>query len=188
VARPALTGVLLVGGASSRFGTPKALATLAGETLAERGWRVLGAACEERLAIGKRGDGLPLPFPLLDDRTAVRHPAAGIVAALRAAAHDVCVVLPVDCPLVSAEALVALGTACADAAVPERGGPLPGAFRKTALPAIERCLAERSSLRSALAELDVRRVDIDARLLADVDTAGDLEAIRARSPGAGAAR
>jgi molybdopterin-guanine dinucleotide biosynthesis protein A len=183
VARPPLTGVLLVGGASRRFGAPKALAMLAGETLAQRAWRVLGAACEERLAVGKHADGLPLPFPLVDDGTAVRHPAAGILAALRAAAHDVCVVLPVDCPLVSAEALVALGAACADAAVPAEGGPLPGAFSRTALPAIERCLAERSALRGALVELDVRRVKLDPLLLADVDTARDLEAIRVRRPG-----
>ena len=55
-----LTGVLLVGGASRRFGSPKALARLDGETLAERGWRVLGGACEERIAVGKEADALPL--------------------------------------------------------------------------------------------------------------------------------
>src|SRR5439155_19276943 len=54
VARQRLTGVLLVGGASSRFGSPKALAQF--ETLAERAWRVLGEACEERIAVGKAGD------------------------------------------------------------------------------------------------------------------------------------
>ncbi|HSP72671.1 MAG TPA: NTP transferase domain-containing protein, partial [Gaiellaceae bacterium] len=58
-----LTGVLLVGGASRRFGSPKALARIGGETLAERTWRVLGEACDERLAVGKAADGLPLPFP-----------------------------------------------------------------------------------------------------------------------------
>ena len=42
VARRALTGVLLVGGASRRFGSPKALIELDGETLADRGRRVLG--------------------------------------------------------------------------------------------------------------------------------------------------
>jgi molybdopterin-guanine dinucleotide biosynthesis protein A len=36
-----LTGVLLVGGASERFGSPKALARFRGETLASRGERLL---------------------------------------------------------------------------------------------------------------------------------------------------
>ena len=69
-----LTGILLVGGASSRFGSPKALARLgggdagvrAGETLAERGRRTLAAACDEVLVVGKAADGLPLPFPLIE--------------------------------------------------------------------------------------------------------------------------
>jgi molybdopterin-guanine dinucleotide biosynthesis protein A len=72
VARHGLTGVLLVGGASRRFGSPKALAQLNGETLAERGWRVLGEACDERIAVGKTADALPLPFPVLDDGSRVR--------------------------------------------------------------------------------------------------------------------
>ena len=51
-----LTGILLVGGASTRFGSPKALALYDGETLADRAWRVLGEACDERIAVGKGGD------------------------------------------------------------------------------------------------------------------------------------
>ena len=45
---------------------------LEGETLAERAWRVLGEACEERIAVGKAADGLELPFPVVDDGTRVR--------------------------------------------------------------------------------------------------------------------
>ena len=127
MANPGLTGVLLVGGASRRFGSPKALAEWRGETLAARAWRTLGEACEERLAVGKVADGLELGFPLLDDGTPLRHPAAGIVAGLRAAAHEVCVFLPVDRPLVTAASLRALGEACADAAVAQDGSPLPAA-------------------------------------------------------------
>lgn len=178
-----LTGVLLVGGASRRFGSPKALARIEGETLAERAWRVLGEACDERLAVGKADDGLALPFPLLDDGTDVRHPAAGIVAALRAAAHDVCVVLPVDCPNMTAAGLRALADACADAAVPEDGGPIPGAYRRTALAPLERCLAEQGRLTDAIARIDVRRVPLDPELFVDADTVGELAEIERRRRG-----
>ena len=59
-----LTGILLVGGASSRFGSPKALARFEVETLGECAWRLLGEVCDERIAVG-RSDGLP--FPALSD-------------------------------------------------------------------------------------------------------------------------
>jgi molybdopterin-guanine dinucleotide biosynthesis protein A len=174
------TGVLLVGGGSRRFRSPKALAALGGETLAERGWRVLGEACDERLALGKHADGLTLPFPLFDDGTGTRHPAAGIAAALRRASHEVCVVLPVDCPSVRPDSLRALAAACRDAATPATGDPLPAAFRRTALPALERCLAQGRPLGSALAELDVGTVDVDRWELANVNVAADLEAVERR--------
>ena len=67
-----LTGVLLVGGASARFGRPKPVAQLWGRTLAEIGWDLLGEACDERIAVGKEKDGLDLPFPVLDDGSEVR--------------------------------------------------------------------------------------------------------------------
>ena len=175
-----VTGVLLVGGSSRRFGSPKALARLGDETLAERGWRVLGDVCAERIAVGKRADRLRLPFPLVDDGTERRHPAAGIVAGLRHAAHDVCVVLPVDCPAVRAGTLVALADACADAATPDSRDPLPAAFRRGALPALERALADGRPLASALDELDVRTVAVDARELANVNVVSDLEQVGRR--------
>ncbi len=179
-----LTGLLLLGGASSRFGSPKALAPFDGELLADRCWRILGDACDERVAVGKAEDGLSLSFQVVDDGSPVRHPAAGLVAGLRAATTDVCVALPVDCPLITADALRALGAACADAAWPEGAGPLPGAYRRSALPALEECLAAQMSLRRAVGRLDVREVAIEPALLADVDTPGDLARLTApREPG-----
>ena len=172
---PGLTGVLLVGGASSRFGSPKALARLGGETLAERAWRVLGELGGERLAVGKRADGLELPFPLVDDGTEVRAALAGLVAGLRAATSDVVVFLPVDTPLVDAPSLRALAAACRDAAVPP-GGPLPGAYRRSALPVLERRLAAGElRLTDAVAELDAVVVELEPTLLANVNEPSDLE-------------
>jgi molybdopterin-guanine dinucleotide biosynthesis protein A len=162
-----LTGILLVGGASARFGSPKPLARFEGETLAARAWRVLGDACDERFAVGKSADALDLPFAVLDDGTSVRAPIAGVVAGLRAATHDVCVVLPVDCPRITPAALRQLGDSVA---VPQTG-PLPGAYAKAMLPDLERRLA---SGELTLRGVNERVLELDERLLADVDTPDDL--------------
>jgi molybdopterin-guanine dinucleotide biosynthesis protein A len=171
VAHRPLTGVLLVGGASTRFGSPKAHAVFRGETLAERAWRLLGDACEERLAVG-RADGLP--FATLPDARDDAGPLGGIVAGLRAAAHDLCVVVPVDMPLLDAGSLHALAGACRDVAVGPRG-PLPAAFARRALPVLEEALARgRLRLRDAIAPLDVSTVELDPAMLRNVNTPGDL--------------
>jgi molybdopterin-guanine dinucleotide biosynthesis protein A len=174
VARSELTGVLLVGGASTRFGSPKALARLNGETLAERAWRTLGEACAHRLAVGKAEELVELDLPVLDDGTEVRAAMAGVVAGVRTAPTDVAVVVPVDTPLVTTDVLLELADACADAAVPQTG-PLPGAYRKSALPVLERRLGEgRLALRDALAELDTRTLQVDESLLINVNTRDEL--------------
>ena len=61
-----------------------------------------------------------------------------------------------------------------DAAVPETG-PLPGAYRRSALPVLERRI-ERASWRFAtpLAELDARTVEVDKGLLRNVNVPADL--------------
>jgi molybdopterin-guanine dinucleotide biosynthesis protein A len=174
VARPRLTGILLVGGASTRFGSPKALARLGDETLAERAWRVIGEACDERLAVGKRADGLELPFELVDDGTETRAALAGIVAGLRAASAARAVVLPVDMPLLTATVLRELGDVDADAAAP-RGHPLPLALSTTSRPLLERRLAEgRLALHEALEELRAVRLELDDALLTNVNTPDEL--------------
>jgi molybdopterin-guanine dinucleotide biosynthesis protein A len=165
--RLAVTGVLLVGGASERFGSPKALAPFRGETLAERARRILGEVCEEVLAVGKADDGLDLPFPVLDDGAGERAPVFGVIAGLRAAAHDTCAVLPVDCPLVTADLLRAL---IAAGAVPQTG-PLPGVYSKSALLELE--------ARVAGGELSLRGVnpvtlEVDETLVLNVNTPTDL--------------
>lgn len=177
---PDLTGILLVGGASRRFGSPKALAPLAGETLAERAWRLLGEVCGERLAVGKTADQLDLPFPLVDDGSDVRAPLAGLVAGLRAAAHEIAVVIPVDMPCLRAADLRELAAACRDAAVPQTG-PLPGAYRRSALPALEAALAAgRLRLRDAVGQLDVVSVRLPPEGLDNVNDRDDLQRLERR--------
>ena len=176
-----VTGVLLLGGLSRRFGSVKALAPLGAETLAERAWRSLGEAFPHRLAVGKDADQLGFSFPLLDDGIAVRAPIAGVVAGLRVAQTHVSVFLPVDCPLMTPGALRSLAEACADAAVPVTGS-LPGAYAKSALPILEERLDLGDlDLDEALGELDARRVELDEELLANVNTERDLDRLRSQA-------
>jgi molybdopterin-guanine dinucleotide biosynthesis protein A len=176
VASQDLTGVLLVGGSSSRFGSPKALALFGGETLGERAYRVLTDAFERVMAVGKEGDALPLPFPVFDDGSDERAAIVGVAAALRLAGTELCAVLPTDMPFVSADLMRSLvaGVEDADAAVVPTG-PLPGAYRRTALPVLERRIAAGElALRDALAELDVQVVEADIALLRNVNEPADL--------------
>lgn len=159
-----LTGILLAGGSSSRFGSPKGLAEYEGETLADRAWRLLGDVCDERLAVGPGGLGDPGTGPV-----------AAIAAGLRAATEELAVVIPVDMPLLTPEALRLLADACRDAAVAQ-AGPLPCAVARRALPAFE--TGERR-LRVVLDGLDTARVELDERLLANVNTRDDLDRLGA---------
>lgn len=175
-----VTGVLLVGGGSSRFGSPKALAVLEGETLAERAYGTLAEAFGSVLVVGKSEDALALPFPVLDDGSSTRAAIVGVAAGLRLAPTDLCVFLPTDMPLVPPGLLRSLGEAAEsrDAAVPQTG-PLPGAYRRAVLPVLERRIGHGElALRDALAELDTRVVPLDEALLANVNTPGDLTRTR----------
>lgn len=174
--RDEVTGVLLVGGASRRFGSPKAVARFQGEALGERAHRVLQDAFSRVLVVGKTSDGLSLPFDVVDDGSEVRAPIVGLVAALRHAETDVSVVLPTDMPLVSAELLLRLADEVEghDVAVPPTG-PLPGAYRKSALSVLEaRLAAGELALYRALEELSVRIVETQEDELRNVNTPADL--------------
>jgi molybdopterin-guanine dinucleotide biosynthesis protein A len=175
--RDEVAGVLLVGGASRRFGSPKALAVYEGETLAERAHRALAEAFGRVLVVGKVADGLALPFPVVDDGSELRAPIVGVAAALRAAEAELCVVLPTDMPQVTPALLRGLAAAAegVDAAVPQTG-PLPGAYRRTALAVLERHIAAGElALQRALDELRTRIVECDETLLVNVNTRAQMK-------------
>jgi len=162
VADQQLTGILLVGGTSSRFGSPKELAEFEGGTLADRAWRLLADTCDERFAVGPGG--------LADPGTG---PVAAIATGLRAARHELAIVIPVDMPLLTPGALRVLAEACRDAATAQRG-PLPCAVARRTLPAFE--TGERR-LRTVLDGLDTARIQLDEELLANVNTPADLDTL-----------
>jgi molybdenum cofactor guanylyltransferase len=175
--RHEVTGVLLVGGASSRFGSPKALALFEGEELAVRAYRLLEETFGTAIAVGKDDDDLDLPFPVEDDGCDERAAIVGIAAALRLAPTEISVVLPTDMPFVTGQLLRSLAAAArrADAAVVQTG-PLPGAYRRSALRVLDRRIERGDlALRAAAQELGARVVEGAPRELRNVNTPADLE-------------
>ena len=165
-----------MGGASTRFGSPKALALFRGETFAERAYRILEEAFGEPLVVGKEADDLPLPFPVHDDGHDHRAAIIGVAAGLRLSGSELTVVVPTDMPFLTADFLHELAEAAegVDVAAPETG-PLPGAYRRSALPALERHIAARTfTLHRALEGLDVAIVPGNLELLRNVNTLEDL--------------
>ena len=184
MAHHGVTGILLVGGASRRFGSPKPLARFGDETLAERAYRTLSEAFGRVVAVGKTHDALPLPFPVADDGSDVRAAIVGVAAGLRLANTDLCVVLPTDMPFVTADLLCSLVSAAdgVDAATFQTG-PLPGAYRRSALPVLERRIAAGElALTGVLEALSTAVVAAEPGLLQNVNTPADLPPLTTAAP------
>lgn len=176
--RHEVTGVLLVGGASSRFGSSKALALFEGEELAVRAYRLLEETFGIAMAVGKDDDDLDLPFPIEDDGRDERAAIVGVEAALRLAPTEIAVVLPTDMPFVTGRLLRALAAAAERAdAVIVQSGPLPGAYRRSALRVLEGRI-ERGDLAlwAAAEELGATVLEAAAEELRNVNTPADLQA------------
>ena len=160
------TGVVLVGGRSTRLGIDK-VALFADRV--ERALRDAGAA--EVLRVGR--DDQP-------DDVVELGPLGGIATALRVAGNDVVVVLACDLPDVRPEGVRAVVAALdadreADVALPA-GEPLHAAWRRRALPAVLAAIdAKTLAVRAALDRLRVTEVaGVDRRWLRNVNTPADL--------------
>lgn len=174
------TGVVLAGGAASRYGgLPKGLEHVGGRRIVDRVADALRAVTDDLLLVANDpGAGAWLP--------GVRHaedvlPGEGSLGGIHAAlVHASCPVLVVawDMPFVPSELLARLRELgqSADAAVPESGSrrgvePLCAWYAPACIPAIERSLAAED--RRVVAFFDTVRV---ARLPADqVAAFGDPE-------------
>ena len=121
------------------------------------------------IAVGKDGASSSFPSRSSTTERTERAPVFGLIAGMRAASHETCVVLPVDCPLVTPEMLRALAEA---RGVPQTG-PLPGAYAKALLPELEARIA-RGEL--SLRGVNPNTLQLDERQLLNVNTRLDLYA------------
>jgi molybdopterin-guanine dinucleotide biosynthesis protein A len=196
-------GVLVAGGRGTRLGldVPKALAVVGGVTLLERAVGTLARTCDEVVIAAPAPMSLQVPaadVPVrrVADRDPGGGPLAGIVAALEDEGFERAIVLAVDFPLATPEALAGLlarlETSRRAAVVPAPDGrlqPLFAAYERRAAALLAAAFdgGERSIVR-AVERLEAEVLDDRAlaRLpggiegLVNLNTAADLAAIERR--------
>lgn len=176
-----LSGVVLAGGKSRRFGSDKASAMLLDRPLLQWVVSALEGPCEEIVVVGARGQALPgveadIPVRAVEDVYEALGPLAGMVAGFRAAEGDACFAVSTDVPLLQ-PALVELLAARvdgADAVCPDVGGfmqPLVAAYRRDTCAAAFEAAVERRALKitDAYADLRVAIVSEEEARRADPD-------------------
>jgi molybdopterin-guanine dinucleotide biosynthesis protein A len=196
-----VSGIVLAGGRSSRFGSDKLAAPFGGVPLLDRAVAAIAdpvIGCSEIVVVLAPGDDRELPSAALPVRRALdpaAHggPLVGLLAGLEAAREPVVLVVGGDMPTLSPDVLAALLRALlaaersADAAVLIQRGvrrPLPAVFRNGAASPLARRLigdGERSLMAllrglatRELAEGEWRGLDPTGATLRDVDLPEDL--------------
>ena len=189
-----VTGLVLAGGRSSRFGRDKLAERIDGRTLLDSAIEGVTPASTEILVVAAPDSApdLPAGARLVHDPVSFGGPLAGVAAGLRAARESIVLIVGGDMPtLVGAvidSMLMALDTPGVDAVVLEHEGrarPLPMALRReTAITAANRLLADdERRLRALIETLETavipettwRALDPYGMTVRDIDTPADLD-------------
>jgi molybdopterin-guanine dinucleotide biosynthesis protein A len=195
---PTVSGIVLAGGRSARFGRDKLTESIDGRPLLHHAVEAVAAVATDVIVVAPPDVDPPVPdgVRLVHDEAPFEGPLAGCMTGLIAAREPLVVVaggdMPSLDPAVLAVLIRALVASSADAALLEHRGrsqQLPFAMRTGAgTDAARRLLAQGERRLGALtdrltvrvlAEVEWRPLDPDARTLRDVDEPADL-------PGSGA--
>jgi molybdopterin-guanine dinucleotide biosynthesis protein A len=193
-----VSGVVLAGGQSSRFGSDKLAARYGGLPLLDRAVGAIARQATEVIVVVAPSDERALPSASVPVRRAVDPepfggPLVGLLAGLEAAREPIVLVAGGDMPTMSdavlgtlVRALVSAEASAQAAVLVQRGvaQPLPAAVRNGAATQLARALiadGERS-LVALVARLPTRRVeeiewrslDPEGETLRDIDRPGDL--------------
>ena len=172
-----VTGVILAGGASSRFGTNKALATFESLPLIQHVARPLEKLFNDHLLITNTPESYEfLGWPMAPDIFSKCGPLGGIHAALHTIKTPRAFIVGCDMPLINTTFISYLCSLDGnwDVALPwlEAGPePLHGVYKRTCLSAIEQSLKENQfKIGFLLRKLRIHKVDQDEI----IDLIGDL--------------
>ncbi len=164
-----LSAAVIAGGANSRMGSPKGLLEIAGKPLLTRVVDTLSVISQDLICVTCRPDEYPFEYQRLrfvpDYRGVPQGPLSGIMGALAATRHNLCVAVAVDMPFLSAELLRHLAQLADgfDVVLPiiesDRPECLHAVYRKTCLaPGTEALNSGRRKVTSFFDTVRVRRV------------------------------
>jgi molybdopterin-guanine dinucleotide biosynthesis protein A len=179
-------GAILAGGRGSRIGGAKATVALGGRPLISYPLAAVEAAGLEPVVVAKPDSTLPpLACRAIREPAQPRHPAHGLLAALRHAGGRPLIAVGCDMPFLSPALLSWLASTADPLVVPALDGrpqPFPGRYGRPLLPALEAAVAEGGALRATLSSAAPRTISADelarfgdpARLCFNVNTPADL--------------
>lgn len=195
-----VAGLVLAGGKSTRFGSDKASAVVAGKALLE--WVVAGLepVCDSLTIVVAAGQVLPpfttrLPVTIAPDLYAEKGPLAGLVSGFGETSAPLCFAVSCDAPLVRPELVTALAALADDYDVvcPLVGGilqPLAAVYRPAACLPVFRDFVERGQLKITAAfgplrvrvvrEYEVRAADPEFESFLNLNRPDGLAAVEAR--------
>ncbi len=141
--------IVLAGGPSKRFGSPKALARIGDVPLVVRVVQIAAKVADEVVVVGRGGlatqlEPLVAPMPVVRDRARVRAPLVGLLTGAFALRAPYVAALPCDLPFINPRLLARLFARARehDAAIPRwpdgRIEPLVAVYRRGALLAAAR--------------------------------------------------
>ena len=195
-----LAGYVQAGGASSRFGSDKALAELGGQPMLLRMTTLVAFVAGSASVVAPAGRYEGLGVNVVPDRWPGAGPLGGIVTALLHTAETApdCpwnLIVGCDLPFLTAGWLAFLADCARRSAAqvllpisPEGAEPLCACYRTAAASALQAALAggerkiQRAMATLAVETLDEarwKRFDIAGRLFVNMNTAADLQLIRA---------
>jgi len=194
------TAIVLAGGASSRFGSNKALQVLAGKPLIHRVAEHLSHMTDKILIIIGRDESraeyeaaLPSHVRVMNDEQEGKNPLIGIVTGLRAAKSEYTLVSACDIPFVNEEVIELLFRRASgvDAAIPRwnRGHiePLEAVYRtaSTLQAALDTLVPSDQPLRRMIGRLgqvtyvsvenEISKLDPDLKTFFNVNTREDMD-------------
>ena len=184
--RPALSGIVLAGGAGRRMGRPKGGVVLDGITMARHAVDMLRPHCDQVIVVGRRGIPVPrVDVPVHMDGPGPDAPLTGIATGLGVVTGTDVLVLACDLPFAgpALAALAGAGPGVAAAAFDGRRlQPLCARYpRSRALAACRALLLSGSAAAMELARaLDAAAVPVEPAVLFNVNTDQDLITARQR--------